>query len=68
MHMLNNVSVGSGVYAIWWNDEDPEEGTALAGVGVSSLTVEATAAETALINVSVRVMRVFPAPECARAL
>ncbi len=43
--------MGSCAYAIWWNGEqDPEEGTAPAGVGVSSFTAEATPAESVLIK------------------
>ncbi len=50
-YMLDISRVGSGAYSIWWNGEqDPEEGTAPAGVGVSSFTAEATAAESALIK------------------
>ncbi len=58
MYMLNISSVGSSAYAIWWNGEqNPEEGAAPAGMGVSSFTAEATAAESALIKVSKRVMQ-----------
>ncbi len=51
IYMLDISRVDSGAYAIWWNGEQvPEEGTAPAGVGVSSFTAEATAAESALIK------------------
>ncbi len=61
MKLFNWLSVAVGqhaIHAIWWNGEQvPEEGTAPAGVGVSSFTAEATAAESALIKARERVMR-----------
>ncbi len=58
MYMLHISSVDSSAYAIWWNGEqNPEEGAARAGMGVSSSTAEATAAESALIKVNKRFMQ-----------
>ncbi len=59
IYMLDISSVVSGAYSIWWKGEqDPEEGTAPAGVGVSSFTAEATASKKVLKSkVKERVMR-----------
>ncbi len=60
MYMFNITRVGSGPYASRWSGEqDAEEGTDPAGVGVSSIAAEAAVAERALIKVGERVSKVW---------